>query len=112
MKKNTPEGQVLQAVCEYLEAERYWFFRINNIPVYDPRKKCFHKMPKYSVKGVSDILLLHKGQSIFIEVKVPKTATTKKTYQSKEQKEFMKNVIKNGCVYLVARSVEDISDII
>ena len=108
MKKQTPETSILKAVCEYLEIKGYYFFRINNIPVFDPRRKCFHKMPKYSVKGVSDILVLSKGKAYFIEIKVSKTVLTKKTYQSPAQKEFEKNVKSNGCVYEVVRSVDDV----
>lgn len=117
MKKQTPETPILRTICEYLELKGYFFFRINNIPVYDPRRKCFRAMPKYSIKGVSDILVLHKGQSLFIEVKVPKGIDEdgieqKKTYQSKDQKEFQKKVEENGCMYIVVRSLNDISDIL
>jgi len=110
MKKETPETPILRAVCEYLKAEGHYFFRINNIPVYDPRIKVFRAMPKYSVKGVSDIVVLAEGNAYFIEIKVPKTATTKKTYQSKDQKQFEKDLTKNGIFYLVARGVEDVED--
>ena len=59
-------------------------------------------MPKYSINGVSDIILLLDGMAWFIEVK------TKKTKQSEGQKEFEKNVKKNGCKYIVVRSIDDI----
>ena len=58
-------------------------------------------MPKYSINGVSDIILLKDGIAWFIEVKA-------KTKQSEHQKEFERNVIKNGCKYIVARSIDDL----
>ena len=117
MKKQTPETPILREICEYLDLKGYLFWRQNNIAVYDPKIKKHRKMPKYSMYGVSDILVLYKGQSLFIEVKIPKGidedgVEQKKTYQSKEQKEFQKKVEENGCMYLVVRSLEDISDIL
>ena len=117
-KKETPESPILKSICEYLDTCGYYFFRINNIPVFDPRRKCFRAMPKYSVKGVSDILVLHRGKAYFIEVKVPKVVDStgneiqKKTYQSKDQKKFEKNLIENDIFYTVARSVSDIDKIL
>ena len=110
--KQTAETQVLNTICDYLEVKKYFFFRINNVGIYDPRTKGYRQTPKYSIKGVSDILLLHKGQSVFIEVKVPKSIYTKKTYQSKEQKNFEEKINNNGGIYIVARCVEDLSSII
>ena len=59
MKKETPETPILRAVCEYLEAEGYYFFRINNIPVYDPRKKCFRKMRYITQEGRTVVFVSH-----------------------------------------------------
>ncbi len=99
---STPETYVLNSLCDYLQIRRVFFWRVNNIPVYMPKKNCFRAMPKYSVKGVSDIIAVHKGKAYFIEAKAPKQ------YQSKEQKEFQKNIELSGNVYILAKSVDDL----
>ena len=103
--KNKNETDVLNSICEYLDLKKYFFWRNNNQAVFDPRTHGFQKSKKYTIKGVSDIILLLDGKVWFIEVKNNKPC---KTYQSKEQKEFEKNVIKNGSYYLVARSIDDL----
>ena len=96
------EKDIQNAICEYLAIKKHYFWRSNNIPVFDPTRKLFRRMPAYSIKGVSDLILLKNGVAYFLEVKRPKT------YQSPEQKEFEKNVKSNGCVYKVVRSVDDV----
>ena len=61
-------------------------------------------MPKYSIGGVSDLILLKNGVAYFLEVK----RLEPKTYQTADQKEFEKNVKSNGCIYKVVRSVDDV----
>ncbi len=96
------ENEVLQSICDYLTVKKCFFWRNNNFSVFDASRKCFRSMPKYSIKGVSDIILILDGMAWFIEVK------TDKTKQTEGQKEFEKNVIKNGCKYIVARSIDDL----
>ena len=98
------ESDIQNAICEYLTIKKHYFWRTNNIPVFDPRKKVFHKMPKYSIGGVSDLILLKNGVAYFLEVK----RRQPKTHQTQVQKEFEKNVKNNGCVYAVVRSVDDV----
>jgi len=44
----------------------------------------FRRMPKYAMRGVADIIVIHTGRLSFLEVKRPGT------YQSPDQKEFQK----------------------
>jgi len=96
------ENLVVSACCEYLELKRYFFWRQNNTPPYDSAKKIFRKMPKWSRKGVSDIICVHQGVTYFIECK------TKKGVQSKVQKEFQADVEANGAVYVLATEIDDL----
>lgn len=96
------ENLVLGACCEYLEAKRYFFWRQNNIGVYDAKKKIYRKLPKWSMKGVSDIVCLKNGIPFFIECK------TKKGVQSDDQKEFQRLVEENRGVYVLATEIEDL----
>lgn len=110
-KERTPEDIVLDAACEYLAYKKYFFFRINNAPVYDANldrktngRTKFRKPPKYSVKGVSDLMVVHKSRCYFIEIKAPKGV------QSEDQKKFEKNVTDQNVAYLLVRSVQDLVD--
>lgn len=58
-----------------------------------------------SINGISDIIILHNGKAIFVEVK------DKYGKQSDDQKKFQKEVEKSGNIYILAKSVKDISDI-
>lgn len=95
------EGAVQLAICEYLDLKRYFFWRQNNTGVYDPKTKRFRRLPKYAIKGVSDIIVVHKGRVIFLEVK-------DKSSQSEYQKNFEKNIIKNDLEYYLVRSIDDV----
>ena len=57
----TLEKEIQLAICEYLAYKRYFFWRQNTIPVFD--KGHYRPMPKFSINGVPDIILVHKGIS-------------------------------------------------
>ena len=101
MNKRT-ESDILRSICEYLHLKGYFFWRSNNIPVYDIKRRCMRSMPKFSIKGVSDILLVVRGQLVCIEVKTPKGK------QSDFQKEFERKVGENGGKYILATHINDI----
>lgn len=106
MKSNETPTQA--AICDYLALKKHWFIRINNIPVYDTKRKIFRAMPKYTPKGVADILVLRKTDSlpevIWLEVK-------DKGKQSPEQKEFARGVEEVGAEYHVVRSIDDVQEL-
>lgn len=95
------ESDIQSAICDYLAIKRFFFWRQNNTPIYDPIRKLFRKFPKYAIKGLPDIQIIHKGKTIFLEVK------KKGMYQSNEQKEFEKSAKKNGADYFVVKSLEE-----
>lgn len=103
--KTTPENLVLQSVCEYLERRGYTFWRNNTVGVYDVRQKRFRSMPKYSIAGVSDIIVLYEGKAIFIECKAEKGV------QSDSQKEFQIFVENADCKYYIVKSIDDLIEI-
>lgn len=57
-------------------------------------------------KGVSDIIGIYKGRFLAIEVKKPGAKPTN------HQWNFLKAVHENGGIALVARSVEDVAEIL
>lgn len=99
---NEKEVDIQNTICQYLELKKHIFWRSNTTPIYDPTRKTFRRMPKYAVKGVSDIILLKDGKAYFLEVK------RKGCSQSLSQKEFEAMVRRGGAEYEIVRSVEDI----
>lgn len=60
-----------------------------------------------AMEGASDLMLVGPGFVEFLEVKVEKSVTTERSYQSKAQKDFEAKVTKFGHVYTVIRSIDD-----
>lgn len=98
------ETDIQRAICEYLKARGYFFTRTNNTPVFDPRAGKYRAMPKYTLRGMPDILVLKEGTVIGIEVK---SETGK---QSPAQKEFQKRWEFAGGKYFIARGINDVMD--
>lgn len=59
-----------------------------------------------SYKGISDLIAMKDGKTIYIECKTP---TGK---QSEHQKQFEKIVTEHGCKYILARSVNDVAELL
>ena len=92
------ENAIQSAIMEYLTIRNILNWRNNNIPV--PGRRFIGR------KGSSDIFALHKGKFMGIEVKTS-TGT-----QSDDQKDFEKDVIDNGGIYILARCVEDVEEML
>lgn len=100
MAKPPLEKEIQLTVCDYLERKRYMFWRQNTAPVWD--KDHFRSMPKYSMKGVPDIILIKDGQFIGLEIKRPKGI------QSDIQKIFQHKCEKAGGRYHLITSLEEV----
>lgn len=99
------ETDIQRTVCEYLERRGHFFSRINNVPIFDQKRKVMRKMPKYSLKGFPDILVLWNGFPIFLEIK------TKIGRQSVEQKDFQKRCEAQGIEYYIIREILEVKKI-
>ncbi|HEY5331642.1 MAG TPA: hypothetical protein VIJ79_17320 [Acidobacteriaceae bacterium] len=80
------EVQVQSAILDYLSAKRHFYFRTNNIPVFDKSRGTFRALPKHThtPRGIADIIVVHVGRPYFLKLKRPGA------YQRPEQKEFQK----------------------
>ena len=96
------ESEIQRAICDYLTLRKVFFFRCNNQPIYDATRKGFRALPKYTMKGISDIIALKDGHAYFIEVKAARGRV------SPEQHEFGKNIQAAGGTYIIARAIEDV----
>jgi hypothetical protein len=101
----TPEGQIQNAICDYLSLKGHFFWRNNSIGVYDPVGKRFRSTPKYAMNGVPDIILIKDGFFVGLEVKTPKGR------QSDNQKDFEKKCKEAGAEYYLVRSIDDVQEI-
>lgn len=116
------EGIIQRSIIEYLSLlenqGKLLFWRSNNIPVFDPTRKCFRSMPKGSKKGVADICVIVNGYFIGLEVKNDdryKIGARKGNYkdlQSEDQKKFEEKLKKNGGLYFVVHSFEEVKEIL
>ncbi len=100
------EKDIQFACCEYLTLKRYFFWRQNTTPVFRQDRNRFIAMPKFSMRGVPDIIIVLNGKFIGIEVK------TKKGVQSDNQKEFQQNLESAGGEYYIVRSVSELQEIL
>lgn len=94
------EKEIQLAICNYLEYKRYFFWRQNTTPIWE--KDRFRSMPKYSMNGVPDIILIKDGIFWGLEVKQPKGK------QSENQKIFEYKTKKAGGKYNIVTSLDDI----
>lgn len=104
----TPEGIIKNAILSWLSSHPDIFaFPIDSTGIYDPVKKIFRKKHSiYHIKGVSDILGIYKGRPLAIEVK------SKTGRLSDEQKYFLRRFEAAGGIAIVARSVQDVENIL
>ena len=110
MEIKEKESDIQNAICEYLEAKQRCFFRLNNIPAFNKGeggKITMRRLPKYTPRGLPDIVVVAGGLFYALEVK----KGNPKTYQSKDQKIFESNIKKHGGKYFVVRSINDVQEI-
>jgi penicillin-binding protein-related factor A (putative recombinase) len=92
------ENQIL----EYLQSQGIWTFKVKTTGTFDPKTRGFRRTGKWYKKGVSDILGIYKGKFLAIEVKI------KGSYPAPNQRIFLQDVLNNGGISFVARSIEDV----
>jgi hypothetical protein len=96
------ESQIVSAICDYLAARRHFFYRSNNLPVFDSTRQAFRAMPKHAKKGIPDIILIKAGKFTGLEVK------TAEGRLSEHQVEFARGATEAGAEYHVVRSIDDV----
>lgn len=103
------ETVVQKEVCEWLERRGFFFWRVNNTPMAGRPDAAgnfrFRRMPKYTPRGVPDIIVVRRGLFIGIEVKRPKAKL------SEHQVRFGADLIKHGGSYYKVSSIEELEAI-
>jgi len=95
------ETEIQTKILNYLRSKDMLCFRVNNGGIYDAKLHAYRR--SVSLKGVPDILGCLRGKMLGIEVKTPKGK------QSVEQVMFQKRLEAEGGIYILARSIEDVS---
>ena len=110
MSKGQPESKVQAEILQYLHDQGIFAFRVNNAPVWDRHLNngygAYRSQGKWAALGLSDIIAVINGRAHFIEVKTPTGR------QSADQKLFERRAVKAGAIYILARGVEDVRDIL
>jgi hypothetical protein len=108
-KKTILERDILNIVCEYLAKKQLFFWRSNNIPVFGKNSgghMTWRSMPRYSRKGIPDIIVIHEGMFIGIEIKRPNAKLRP------DQITFQEECAKNNAIYAVVHSLEEAENLI
>lgn len=104
------ERDIQEAILDYLQARRIFAFRTNTGAAMLPGRNGKRQLVRFGFRGVADIIGIVPGedsvgtygQFLAIEVKGPKGK------QTEDQKAFEEAVKKNGGIYCLARSVDDV----
>ena len=105
------ETEVLRECCIYLASQNYFFWRINNIPVYG------RSLPKYTPKGLPDIMCIIDGKFYAIECKRAEGGETDREKNGRRvrggklssfQAEWAVNCVLAGGAYYTVHSVEEL----
>lgn len=102
------EKDIQRAICEWLTFHKYFFWRSNNIPVFGKNNggvKTFRSLPKYTPRGLPDIICIHEGKFIAIEVKRPGAKLRQ------EQADFGVNCVLNKGIYSRVESLQNVIDL-
>jgi len=103
------EKDVQRHICDWLAEQKYFFWRQNNIPVFgvsNDGKKRFRALPKYTPRGIPDILVIHEGKLWGFEVKregAPLRA---------EQADFGAGMIRHGAMWYVVHALSEVRDLL
>lgn len=99
------EKDIQREICDWLAFNRYFFWRSNNFPALGRPDKSgqmrFRALPKYTPKGLPDILVLHEGEFLGLEVKRPQASLRE------EQIEFGEKIREHGGHYAVVRHLDE-----
>ncbi len=106
--KRKLEKDIQREICEWLDARKYFFWRSNNTPVFSASGRNndgamrFRSLPKFTPRGLPDIIVIHRGRFIALEVKRPGEKLRP------EQAEFGCKAVVAGGEYHKVCSLEDV----
>lgn len=102
------EKDIQREILEMLNFNHLFFWRSNNIPVFGRNNaghKTFRSLPKFTPKGLPDIIVIYHGNFIGLEVKRPTARLTT------EQTHFYTQCRENGGFYYKVTSVDEVKEV-
>lgn len=99
------EKDIQREICEWLHASSYFFWRQNTIPVFENGH--FRALPKYTPRGLPDIMIISQGRMIGLEVKVPDYWK-----YTDDQKAIRDKFLANGAVYALVTSLSEAQNVL
>lgn len=108
------ETEVMREICDWLHSQGYFFWRCNNVPVFG------RALPKYTPRGLPDIMIVYKGTFVALEVKREGSNTQRERNGRKlragalspQQAEWGAKLTLNGGEYSMVRSLDDAKGIL
>lgn len=97
------EAGVKEAIVKYLALQGTLVLPTPVRAIFDPKSGEWIK-PSKAQLGMADLIALSEGRATWIETKATKG-------QSADQKRFQAKVEAAGCVYILARGIDDISSV-
>ena len=98
--KKKLEKDIQREICDWLFKKEFFFWRSNNVPVFDKGRMQFRALPKYTPRGLPDIMIIFKGKFIALEVKVPDFWK-----YTEDQKLIKSKIVDNGGSYHLVTSL-------
>jgi len=95
----------------FLQLKWEVYGRMNNVGIWDEKKKIYRKQQGVSLNGIGDYLAVEpNGPCWFIEFKKGEPWTKKKlSYLNQVQKHFRDRVIRAGHIYLPVWFIDDLT---
>ena len=106
-----PEALTQDLICDYLTAKRVWWMRMNTGATLAEHKGKT-RVIRYGRKGCADLLVIDREDEQLPLMRVIWIETKHRTKQSEHQKMFQEEVESEGHVYIVARSLEDVLEVV
>jgi hypothetical protein len=114
------ESQLVREICDWLHENDYFFWRENNVPtpvgVYGMSR--MRALPKYTPRGIADIIVVLSGRIYAIEVKRGGSEDERERNGRKvragkispEQAEWGAKLVMHGGRYACVRSLQEVKD--
>lgn len=100
--KHQKESDIQKAIIDYLKLKKYVVFKHRNVGIYKKDSDRYIPLPK-SELGISDIIgCSPSGKFLAIEVKKPGGKATD------DQIKFIKSIVDNGGIGMIAYSIDDV----
>jgi len=103
-KKGLSANKLTNSVLDYLNSTGFMAWRNNTMGVYDAKKQCYRRFN--GLRGVGDILGIHKETGTFLSVEIKAGKDKLSVYQKK----FIEDIEKHNGLACEVRQISDLID--